>query len=130
MERHHVACSGSISSSFSNPLCKEAWPQSFGRSATECLSPFRIELSLLIIYLFLKHRKRGRCRPVTSSIAKVTIMLPIFNEVYVVERLLRSVSEIDIRKTFSRSRCSTIRTIPGADDVVRGGISERGSMSS
>jgi cellulose synthase/poly-beta-1,6-N-acetylglucosamine synthase-like glycosyltransferase len=49
-----------------------------------------------IIYLFLKNRKRevlppGRFDP----LPKVTVQLPIFNEVYVVERLLRSVSELD-----------------------------------
>jgi cellulose synthase/poly-beta-1,6-N-acetylglucosamine synthase-like glycosyltransferase len=50
----------------------------------------------VIIYLFLKNRKR----PVApqgyfAELPKVTIQLPIFNEVYVVKRLLRSVSEID-----------------------------------
>ena len=49
-----------------------------------------------IIYLFLKNRKRasvpaGHFR----QLPKVTVQLPIFNEVYVVERLLRSVSELD-----------------------------------
>src|SRR5437870_11353700 len=49
-----------------------------------------------IIYLFLKNRKRasvpaGRFQ----QLPKVTVQLPIFNEVYVVERLLRSVSELD-----------------------------------
>src|SRR5438034_6945497 len=49
-----------------------------------------------IIYLFLRNRKRasvpvGRFR----QLPKVTVQLPIFNEVYVVERLLRSVSELD-----------------------------------
>src|SRR6202165_5229610 len=49
-----------------------------------------------IIYLFLKNRKRasvpaGQFR----RLPKVTVQLPIFNEVYVVERLLRSVSELD-----------------------------------
>src|ERR1700716_1634633 len=49
-----------------------------------------------IIYLFLKNRKR---EPVPLSrfeqLPKVTMQLPIFNEIYVVERLLRSVSELD-----------------------------------
>src|SRR5207253_9660537 len=49
-----------------------------------------------IIYLYLKHRKR---MPVPSryfeQLPKVTMQLPIFNEVYVAERLLRSVSELD-----------------------------------
>src|ERR1044072_4073503 len=49
-----------------------------------------------IIYLFLKNRNRapapaGRF----EQLPKVTMQLPIFNEVYVVERLLKSVSEID-----------------------------------
>src|SRR5205823_11776758 len=49
-----------------------------------------------IISLFLKHRKRA---PVPAGrfeqLPKVTVQLPIFNEIYVVERLLRSVSELD-----------------------------------
>src|SRR5438874_5041710 len=52
-----------------------------------------------IIYLFLKNRKR---EPVPSrhfkQLPKVTVQLPIFNEIYVVERLLRSVSELDYPK--------------------------------
>src|SRR5437660_10295950 len=46
-----------------------------------------------IIYLFLKNRKR---EPVPDrqfeQLPKVTVQLPIFNEIYVDERLLRSVS--------------------------------------
>src|SRR6476646_7303358 len=49
-----------------------------------------------IIYLYLKNRKRP---PVPAryfeQFPKVTVQLPIFNEVYVAERLLRSVSELD-----------------------------------
>src|SRR5213596_3735446 len=49
-----------------------------------------------IIYLFLKNRKR---RPMPAArfeqLPVVTVQLPIFNEIYVVERLLRSVSELD-----------------------------------
>src|SRR5438874_4531740 len=52
-----------------------------------------------IIYLFLKNRKR---EPVPArhfeQLPKVTVQLPIFNEIYVVERLLRSVSELDYPK--------------------------------
>src|ERR1700730_13223786 len=49
-----------------------------------------------IIYLFLKNRKRASV-PASQfrELPKVTVQLPIFNEVYVVERLLRSVSELD-----------------------------------
>src|SRR4051812_312400 len=49
-----------------------------------------------IIYLFLKNRKRAPV-PVSrfEQLPVVTVQLPIFNEIYVVERLLRSVSELD-----------------------------------
>jgi cellulose synthase/poly-beta-1,6-N-acetylglucosamine synthase-like glycosyltransferase len=49
-----------------------------------------------IIYLFLKHRKRPTL-PMSrfEELPKVTMQLPIFNEVYVVERLLKAVSELD-----------------------------------
>jgi cellulose synthase/poly-beta-1,6-N-acetylglucosamine synthase-like glycosyltransferase len=49
-----------------------------------------------IIYLFLKNRKRAPL-PLRrfERLPIVTVQLPIFNEIYVVERLLRSVSELD-----------------------------------
>ena len=49
-----------------------------------------------IIYLFLKNRKHEP-KPVGrfEQLPRVTVQLPIFNEVYVAERLLRSVSELD-----------------------------------
>jgi len=49
-----------------------------------------------IIYLFLKNRKHEP-RPAGrfEQLPRVTVQLPIFNEVYVAERLLRSVSELD-----------------------------------
>jgi cellulose synthase/poly-beta-1,6-N-acetylglucosamine synthase-like glycosyltransferase len=50
----------------------------------------------VIIYLFLKNRK-NEPQPASHfvTLPKVTMQLPIFNEIYVVERLLRSVSELD-----------------------------------
>src|SRR5205814_3341773 len=49
-----------------------------------------------IIYLFLKNRNRAAVPAGHfQTLPKVTVQLPIFNEVYVVERLLRSVSELD-----------------------------------
>src|ERR1700741_365734 len=49
-----------------------------------------------IVYLFLANRKH---EPTPAGhfaeLPKVTVQLPIFNEVYVAERLLRSVSELD-----------------------------------
>src|ERR1700704_1683547 len=60
-----------------------------------CLSAYGVH-RYFIIYLFLKNRKRS---PVPAhrfeQLPRVTVQLPIFNEVYVVQRLLRSVSELD-----------------------------------
>ena len=49
-----------------------------------------------IIYLFLKHRKTPTLPACGfEQLPKVTVQLPIFNEIYVVERLLKAVSELD-----------------------------------
>ncbi len=49
-----------------------------------------------IVYLFLKNRKRVP-RPLAhfEQLPVVTVQLPLYNEIYVVERLLKSVSELD-----------------------------------
>ena len=47
-----------------------------------------------IVYLFLKNRKRAP-QPLSrfAQLPVVTVQLPLFNEIYVVERLLKSVSD-------------------------------------
>ena len=49
-----------------------------------------------MIYLFLKYRKNRRREPETrfDVLPKVTIQLPVFNELYVVERLIDAVVRI------------------------------------
>ncbi len=49
-----------------------------------------------IVYLFLKNRDRPP-QPLAhfDELPVVTVQLPLFNEIYVVERLLKSVSELD-----------------------------------
>src|ERR1051325_1655691 len=82
-----------------------------------------------IIYLFLKNRKR-EVVPARrfDPLPKVTVQLPIFNEVYVVERLLRSVSELD----YPRDRLQ-IQVLDDSTDDTReltaacvSGLRERG----
>jgi cellulose synthase/poly-beta-1,6-N-acetylglucosamine synthase-like glycosyltransferase len=53
----------------------------------------------VIVYLFYKHRKNVP-RPVRhfESLPRVTVQLPIFNELYVVERLLDCVSKLEYPK--------------------------------
>src|SRR5271155_3979246 len=50
----------------------------------------------VIVYLFFKHRKNVP-KPVRNfeELPRVTVQLPIFNELYVVERLLDCVSKLD-----------------------------------
>ena len=52
-----------------------------------------------IVYLFLKNRKRVP-QPLAhfEQLPVITVQLPLFNEIYVVERLLKSVSELDYPK--------------------------------
>jgi cellulose synthase/poly-beta-1,6-N-acetylglucosamine synthase-like glycosyltransferase len=68
-----------------------------------------------IIYLFLKHRKNA---PVPQShfteLPKVTVQLPIFNEVYVVERLLKSVSELDYPR-----ECLQVQVLDDSTDETK-----------
>ena len=77
------------------------------------LWPVRVRDASLLHHLpvFEKPEERTEAVPAGSfeSLPKVTVQLPIFNEIYVVERLLRSVSEIDYPRDSFRSRCSTIR---------------------
>ena len=52
-----------------------------------------------IVYLFLKFRNKPMLPAATfAELPKVTMQLPVFNEVYVVERLLKAVSELDYPK--------------------------------
>jgi cellulose synthase/poly-beta-1,6-N-acetylglucosamine synthase-like glycosyltransferase len=49
----------------------------------------------LMIYLYHRHRARkAEPAPLPTQLPRVTVQLPIFNELYVTERLLRSVSEM------------------------------------
>jgi cellulose synthase/poly-beta-1,6-N-acetylglucosamine synthase-like glycosyltransferase len=50
----------------------------------------------VIVYLFLKNRKKVP-RPLATfeELPRITVQLPIFNELYVVERLLKSVAALD-----------------------------------
>src|SRR5688500_17080568 len=53
----------------------------------------------VIVYLFLKNRNRPP-RPLANfdKLPRVTVQLPIYNELYVVERLLKSVAALDYPK--------------------------------
>src|SRR6185503_3472330 len=52
-----------------------------------------------IVYLFLKNRRRvPQPQGNFEQLPVITVQLPLFNEIYVVERLLKSVSELDYPK--------------------------------
>ena len=68
-----------------------------------------------IIYLFLKYRKKPTV-PLSrfEQLPKVTMQLPIFNEVYVVERLLKAVSEVDYPR-----ECLQIQVLDDSTDDTK-----------
>ncbi len=52
----------------------------------------------VMVYLYNKHRARGKPAPLPLPLRdfpRVTVQLPIFNEIYVIERLIRAVGEMD-----------------------------------
>ena len=70
------------------------------------LIPYFIVLSLLagygihryiLVYLYYKHRKNRTTEPAAhfENLPRITVQLPIFNEQYVVERLLEAVCKLD-----------------------------------
>src|SRR5271166_4949631 len=73
------------------------------------LVPYFIVLILLagygvhryvLVYLYYKHRKNGTTDPAAhfENLPRVTVQLPIFNEEYVVERLLESICKLKYPK--------------------------------
>ena len=51
----------------------------------------------ILVYLYYKHRKNRTTEPAArfTDLPRVTVQLPIFNEQYMVERLLESVIKLD-----------------------------------
>ena len=80
-------------------LCTAALDTWFGRSVTwPSFSAFpRTGFIATSLSIFSSRIGRGwRCRLARfEQLPKVTVQLPIYNEIYVVERLLKSVSELD-----------------------------------
>jgi len=82
-----------------------------------------------IVYLFLKNRNRAP-QPLAlfARLPVVTVQLPLFNELYVVERLLKSVSELDYPRELLQIQVlddSTDETRALTASCVRG-LAERG----
>jgi len=83
------------------------------------LIPYFIVLILLasygihryvLVYLYYKHRKNKVSAPVGcfDELPRITVQLPIFNEQFVVDRLVDAVCRLDYPRRNSTSRCSTI----------------------
>jgi len=70
----------------------------------------------VIVYLFYKHRKNVP-QPARrfESLPRVTVQLPIFNELYVVERLLDGVSKLDYPRELLQ-----IQVLDDSTDETRG----------
>ena len=63
-----------------------------------------------IIHTYFKHRKKRVDEPAKryDQLPPVTIQLPLYNERYVVERLIEETVKIEYPKELCRSRCWTI----------------------
>src|SRR5512141_651756 len=49
----------------------------------------------VMVFLYFRHKdKKPKPRPLPERLPRVTVQLPIFNEMYVLERLLASVTQI------------------------------------
>ncbi len=69
---------------------------------------YAFSLAALMIYglhryvmIYLYYRHRGRCRPPArrfEELPAVTVQLPVYNEMYVVERLMEAVAQLDYPK--------------------------------
>jgi len=51
--------------------------------------------SLAMVILYLRHRREGNSTPPLTNAPTVTVQLPIYNELYVVERLINAVARLD-----------------------------------
>ena len=61
-----------------------------------------------LVYLYMKHKDRKVAQPaVPDAWPAVTIQLPLYNEMYVVDRLLQAVTRMDYPGISSRSRSWT-----------------------
>src|SRR5512136_907182 len=58
------------------------------------LGIFSVE-ALYLVYKYLRGRKKKKCLPSTDHFPQVTIQLPIYNEVYVAQRLINAVCELE-----------------------------------
>ncbi|MFI5211841.1 MAG: glycosyltransferase [Ignavibacteria bacterium] len=77
----------------------------------------------IMIYYYLKHRnKRDDLTGVLSSFPLVTIQLPIYNEMYVIERLIKTTCEIDYpidKLEIQVLDDSTDETVAIVDNIVK-----------
>ena len=62
--------------------------------ATALLAVYGLN-SLVLAWLYLRHRREDAPRPLLAETPAVTVQLPIYNELYVVERLIDAVARLD-----------------------------------
>ena len=49
----------------------------------------------VILWLYFRSKGRGQLRPTSTRLPAVTVQLPVYNEMYVVERLIRAAAALD-----------------------------------
>jgi cellulose synthase/poly-beta-1,6-N-acetylglucosamine synthase-like glycosyltransferase len=94
---------------------------------TLCYTAVLVGLSLyglhryVIVYLYLKNKKKAP-QPVAhfEQLPTVTVQLPIFNELYVVERLLEAVAKLDYPR-----ECLDVQVLDDSTDETRELVNRR-----
>lgn len=75
-----------------------------------------------ILYLYFRHKKqRPAAPPLPPQLPKITIQLPVYNELYVVERLIRAAADVEYPKELVEIQVlddSTDETSVIADAVI------------
>src|SRR6201998_3175559 len=79
----------------------------------------------ILVYLYYKHRKNRTTEPAArfQELPRITVQLPIFNEEYVVERLLEAVCKLN----YPRQKLDIQVLDDSTDETVEGarGLGER-----
>ena len=81
-----------------------------------------------LVYLYMKHKDSSRCRPGSMhALPPVTIQLPLYNEMYVVDRLIEAVCPIDYPRELLEIQVLDDSTDETRDDRRAGRAALRGA---
>jgi cellulose synthase/poly-beta-1,6-N-acetylglucosamine synthase-like glycosyltransferase len=78
--------------------------------------------AIITVFLFLSHRKEARICPELKEVPRITVQLPVFNELFVLERLVTAAASLDYPRDRLQIQLlddSTDETTTLAEELVR-----------